>query len=178
MKAILLLLKIVVMLVIGVLVVGLFLPTEWECSRTIIVDGSAAEIEPLVSDLRRWDEWSAWNSREDPSMKITYSGAPSGEGAIEEWTSDKMGAGRLEITQASLEGLEYSLTFKDMPQTINGSFHYAPAGEGTEITWKCWGTSGDMPWDTVMSQVFVPLIGSDFQAGLEGIKGAVEGTAN
>ncbi|MFT7462057.1 MAG: hypothetical protein ACI9EF_000394 [Pseudohongiellaceae bacterium] len=178
MKAIFFLVKALVALVVIVVVVGLFLPSDWECERTIVVSSQPSEIQPLLADLRRWNDWSAWNTTVDPTMINTFSGAESGQGAIQEWTGDELGVGRLEITQASLEGLEYYLTFEGMPQKIYGSFAYAPSAAGTEITWKSWGAAGDMPWDKVMSQVFVPLIGGNLETGLAGIKGMTEGQPN
>lgn len=178
MKALLFLVKAVVVLVIAALIVGLFLPAEWECERTIVVSGQTGEIQPLVADLRRWNDWSAWNTAADPTMETTFSGADTGTGAVREWTGDELGVGRLEITESSLAGIEYFLTFEDMPHKIYGSFEYAAADEGTEITWKSWGDTGDMPWDKVLSQVFVPFIGGDLETGLTGIKGMVEGNAH
>ncbi len=178
MKAIQFLAKAMVVLVIAIVVTGLFLEPEWECERKIVVTGDVSEIQPLVADLRRWNDWSAWNTAIDPTMKTTFSGADAGVGAVEEWAGDEMGVGRLEITAASLEGIEYFLSFEDMPDKIYGSFEYAQSGDGTEITWKSWGASGDMPWDKVISKAFVPLVGSNLETGLTGIKGMVEGNVN
>ena len=54
----------------------------------------------LLVDFHRWTEWSPWEDL-DPDLYRTYSGPPSGVGAVYEWVGNrKAGAGRMEITDA------------------------------------------------------------------------------
>ena len=69
-----------------------------ERSTTVAAPPSA--VYPLLVDFRRWQEWSPWEGV-DPAMRRTYSGAPSGRGAVYAWSGNrKAGQGRMEITDA------------------------------------------------------------------------------
>ena len=56
------------------LAVALFLgfvalrPGHYRVERNVAVSATAADVYAIVSDLRRWDEWSPW-SKLDPAMK-------------------------------------------------------------------------------------------------------------
>lgn len=175
MKLVMMLVKLVAVLAIVVVGVGFFLPADWECSTTVVVDAKPAEIQPLVADLRRWDSWSAWNSEADPTLTYSYSGAPAGQGQVQDWTSEDMGNGHMEITAASAEGMEYFLTFEGMDDTIHGKIWYETEGEGTTVHWDSWGQGDGKPWSNALNQIFVPMITADLEKGLAKLKTKVEG---
>lgn len=89
------------LIVTGVLLIGsLFLPSEYEVTRDIAIDGTPEEIFAQVQDLKTWKVWSPWNPDTYPGMEITYSGAEKGVGAKSAWTDPKNGNGSMEITVA------------------------------------------------------------------------------
>lgn len=175
MKLVMLLVKVLVVLVILVVGIGFFLPADWDTSTTLVIDAQPAAIQPHVADLRQWDEWSAWNSEYDPTVTYTYSGAESGQGQVQEWVGEDLGEGRMEITSATAEGVEYSLTFKDMEGSIHGRIWYEAEGDGTAVHWDSWGEGDGKPWTNALNQVFVPIITSQLDQGLAKLKETVEG---
>ncbi len=69
--------------------------------RRIRIEAPPEAIFPLIQDFRRWTAWSPYEEL-DPNLKRTYSGAPFGVGAIYDWTGNKVGAGRMQITEAAV----------------------------------------------------------------------------
>ena len=89
----------VVVLIAAVLVVAATRPDDFQVQRSIVVKAAPEKILPLITDFRRWSEWSPYEKL-DPAMKRVHAGAPSGVGAVYEWEgSGKAGAGRMEIKE-------------------------------------------------------------------------------
>ena len=76
---------------------GLLLSPQFKVTRSISVNATPQRLYDLVADPRRWKAWSVWNRR-DPAMQITYSGPPSGTGAVWAWQSKSEGDGRITFT--------------------------------------------------------------------------------
>ena len=97
------------LLLVGVLVVlgiAATRPDTFRVARSTSIKAPPEKIFPLINDFRQWPAWSPYESK-DPAMKRTFSGAPTGKGAIYEWDGDKnVGSGRIEIadTTATVEG--------------------------------------------------------------------------
>ena len=76
-------------------------PDTFAVKRVITIKAPPEKIAPLLTDFHQWASWSPWEHL-DPAMKRTFSGAPSGKGAIYEWEGNKdVGKGRMEILDAS-----------------------------------------------------------------------------
>src|SRR5207344_2338967 len=95
------------------------------------------KIFPLISDFHGWGSWSPYEKR-DPAMKRTYSGAPSGKGAVYEWAGNSdVGSGRMEITDASAPSrIVIKLEFMTPFEGHNvAEFTMQPSGDATTVTW-------------------------------------------
>ncbi len=166
-----------------VIVVGALLayaatrPDSFRVERSITVAAPADKIYPLVADFRQWPQWSPWEKL-DPGMQRTLSGAPQGKGAVYAWSgNDKVGAGRMEILDATPpQGLRIKLDFiRPMEGNDLTEFTFTPKGAGaTDVHWVM---SGPSPYLTKLMTVFVSmdsLIGKDFEQGLASLKALAE----
>ena len=63
-------------------------PTSFRVQRAASINAPPEKIFPLLNDLRAFALWSPYEKK-DPAMQRTYSGAPSGKGAVYEWDGDK-----------------------------------------------------------------------------------------
>jgi len=73
-------LAVIGILALAIVGIGLFLPSQFEVSRSARIDAPADKVYDLIADPRHWSKWSAW-SRRDSQMDVTFSGPPFGQGA-------------------------------------------------------------------------------------------------
>jgi uncharacterized protein YndB with AHSA1/START domain len=141
---------------------------EFEVTRDVTIAAPPAAVFDLLVDFHRWIEWSPWEDL-DPNLTRTYSGAPSGTGAVYEWVGNrKAGAGRMEITAAEPPSrLEIALQFiKPFKSSSTTTFLLDERGEGTHVTWRMVGPKTFM---TRVMGVFMSMdkmVGRDFERGL------------
>ena len=110
-------------------------------------------------------------------MKRTFSGPPSGKGAIYEWDGNKnVGRGRMEImgstppSNVTLD-LDFVKPFEAHNTVV---FTLAPQGDSTIVTWVMHGPASLM---SKVMQVFInmdKMVGTDFEAGLANLKALAE----
>ncbi len=167
---------VVVVLIVGVLVVAAMRPNDFSVQRSVSIQALPEKIFPMIDDFRQWPAWSPWEKL-DPTMKRTLSGAASGVGAIYAWDgSGKVGAGRMEIKEATLPSkigiqLDFIKPFEGHNIT---EFTLAPSGLATEVTWRM---HGPAPFVSKLMGLFFnmdTMIGKDFEAGLANLKAAAE----
>ena len=118
--------------------------------------------------------------QQDPSVVTSLSDKTTGVGAKQSWTSSKAGDGEVEFTECDENtGIAYDMTFimKDKRAPAKASIRYAPAGDGTEVTWSMEGDLASM-MPPVMRGLMKPLmcgmIGKNFARGLVSLKEKVE----
>src|SRR3974390_3251596 len=74
---------------------------SFRIERSAQIKAPPEKIFALINDLHRWTAWSPWE-KIDPRLKRSYTGAASGMGAAYAWEGNsKVGAGRMEITDAT-----------------------------------------------------------------------------
>jgi uncharacterized protein YndB with AHSA1/START domain len=160
----------------GLLLFASTRPDEFRVQRSAVVKAPPEKIYPLIVDLKGWQAWSPWEKK-DPAMKRTYSGPAQGLGAAYAWEGNKdVGAGRMEITEATPSSkVVFKLEFlKPFEATNTATFTLQPAGEGTTVTWVMDGKANIL--SKVMGILFDmdKMIGKDFEAGLESIRAVAE----
>lgn len=160
---------------VAVLAVGGWLMgSDFHVTRSVLVKAPPEKIYPLVADPRGWKQWSVWNQR-DPAMAITYSGPPSGVGAVWEWRSATEGDGRMTFTRAEAPGLlGYELYFPDFGTTSRGELRFVPEGGDTRVTWTMDGNMGRNPLFSWIALFADGMVGKDFEGGLAGLKAVAE----
>jgi len=151
-------------------------PDSYTVSRSTTIKAPPEKIAALIGDFHNWERWSPWEHL-DPAMQRSFTGAPSGTGAVYSWQGDsKVGAGRMEITRMTpAQAVEIKLDFKKPLESNNVTeFTLQPQGAQTVLTWNM---SGPMPFVSKVMTVFKSMdaiIGKDFEKGLANLKEVAE----
>lgn len=166
----------VVLLVAALLVFASTRPDTLRVQRAANINAPPEKIFALINDLHGWDAWSPYEKR-DPAMKRTYSGSAQGKGAVYAWDGNReVGKGRIEIMESSPPS---RVTMNlDMIEPIEAhnivEFTLEPAGGSTKVTWVM---RGALSYLSKVMGLFINMdrmVGQDFEAGLSGLKAAVE----
>jgi hypothetical protein len=151
-------------------------PDSFRVERSIAIQADQSKVYALLNDFHHFASWSPWQSL-DPAMKVTHSGAASGQGAIYEWSgNDAVGVGRMEILKTVPNtSVTVKLDFLK-PFEAHNTTEYTLAGTGgtTTVTWAMFGPS---PYISKLMGVFVSMdsmIGKDFERGLANLKAVAE----
>ena len=163
-----------------VLILAATKPDTFSVRRAATVKAPPEKIFSLINDFHQWGTWSPWENK-DPAMKRSYSGAPSGKGAIYAWDGNKnVGSGRMEILDASQPSkivikLDF---FKPFEAHNTAEFTMLPQGDAsnaaTDINWQM---HGPAPFMSKVMQVFMNvdrMVGKDFEIGLANLKRLTE----
>ena len=151
-------------------------PAVFRVERSTSIEAPPEKIFALFSDFHQWPDWSPWEKL-DPAMTRTHSGAASGVGAIYAWDGNKkVGAGRMEITDAQAPSrvtikLDFLRPF-EAHNTINLTAE--PSGSSTIVRWVM---QGPNTWMTRVMGVFTSMdkmVGKDFEEGLSNLKRLAE----
>jgi uncharacterized protein YndB with AHSA1/START domain len=151
-------------------------PDTIQVQRTTSIQAPPEKIFAHLDDFHRWSAWSPYEQL-DPTMKKTYSGPANGNGAVYEWDgNDKVGAGRMEITDSSPSSkVVIKLDFIKPFEGHNvAEFTLVPQGDGTTVTWAMHGPS---PYLMKLMCIFInvdEMIGKDFETGLSNLKALAE----
>jgi uncharacterized protein YndB with AHSA1/START domain len=168
---------VLVVLIAGVLIFAAFRPDTLRVERRATIEAAPEVVYPLIGDFRQWPQWSPWEEL-DPNMSRTLSGAPSGRGAVYEWSGNRdVGRGRMEITDVvPPSSVTIALDFFEPWEAHNlTEFRLAPEGDGTALTWTMEGPS---PYMMKLMGIFMNMdrmIGGDFERGLAKLKTVAEG---
>ena len=166
----------VAIVVIGVLAYAATLPDTFRVQRTVSIKAPPERIFPFINNLKTMNEWNPF-AKQDPTIRITYSGPAGGKGAANDWDSDgRAGQGRLEITDSAPPS---QVTMRlDMIKPMEGHntivFALQPQADGTNVTWSMTGTC---PYIAKVIQVFLSMdrmIGGEFEKGLADLKAMAE----
>ena len=167
---------VVVVLIAALLVFAATKPDTFRVERAASIKAPPEKVFALINDLHSWGAWSPWE-KVDPEMKRTHSGAASGNGAVYAWEGhNKVGAGRMEITEASPPSkIVIKLDFiKPLEGHNFAEFTLEPRGDSTNVTWAMHGPS------TYISKVIGiffsmdSMIGTQFETGLANLKAITE----
>ena len=159
-----------------ILVLAATKPDTFRVQRATTIEAPPENIFPLIADFHAWRGWSPWEGR-DPDLQRTYSGAPSGKGAVYAWAGNKnVGSGRMEILDAREPAkVVIQLDFLKPFEAHNiAEFTVAPQGDQTSVTWLMHGPS---PFMARIMHVFMnmdAMVGKDFEAGLANLKRIAE----
>jgi uncharacterized protein YndB with AHSA1/START domain len=163
-------------LIAVVLILALTKPDTFRVGRTTSIKAPPEKIFPLLNDFQSWSAWSPYEKK-DPAMKRTFSGPPSGKGAVYEWDGNKnVGQGRMEITGSTPPSnvtldLDFVKPFEAHNTVV---FTLTPQGDSTTVTWTMQGPANFI---SKVMQVFInmdKMVGTDFEAGLANLKALAE----
>ena len=151
-------------------------PNTFRHERTIHINASPSKIYPLITDFHNWAGWSPWEKL-DPAMKKTYTGSATGKGAVYEWEgNNKVGAGRMEITDAHEPSkVVIDLNFlKPFKAHNTAEFTIDSKGDSADVTWAMYGNTLFMMKVMSLFMDMEKMIGKDFETGLAGMKAIAE----
>lgn len=171
-----------ILLVLAIAIGGLLLyastkPDDFAYTRSATISAPAERIFPLIADFHQWRAWSPYENK-DPQMTRTLSGAPSGVGAIYEWSGDKnVGQGRMEIVESTppsrvLIKLDF---FKPFKANNMAEFTITPSSGGSRVVWTMRGRANLMSKVMGVIMDLDKMIGKDFEIGLANLKRIAEG---
>jgi uncharacterized protein YndB with AHSA1/START domain len=165
----------IVALLVVVVLVSFALPRHPAVTRTVEIKAPPSAVFPLVSDLRRFNEWSPWFER-DPAAKYTFTGPVDGVGQTMNWVSDKpdVGSGKQTVTRIEPDReVGMALDFGDQG-VAEATVMLEPAGDGTRVTWGFSADTGFNPVMRYMGLMFDGWVGPDYEKGLARLKTLAE----
>jgi hypothetical protein len=144
--------------------------------RSTQINAPAATVHDLISDYRRWVDWSPWEGI-DPNLERTYSGADAGVGAKYAWVGNKkVGSGNMETTSDEPHRIELRLEFTAPWKAVNSTvFDLAETGGVTLVTWTMTGKHEGLRGLLMRLMPMDKFVGKDFEKGLAQLKGLAEG---
>lgn len=166
----------VLLLVVVICGIAATKPDTFSLERSTEIAAPPEKVFAHVNDFHMWDAWSPW-AKMDPDMKVTHSGAPSGVGAVYDWTGNSsMGSGRMEIVRATPGSqLDIKLDFLKPIEAHNMAvFTFTPTNGGTNVKWSM---SGENNMLSKVMAVFISMdkmVGPDFEKGLAQLKAVSE----
>ena len=167
---------VIVVAVVAVLGFAATRPDSFRVQREIDIKAPPDKVFALIDDFHHWTMWSPWEKL-DPTMKRAYGGPASGKGANYAWEgSSKVGAGRMEIVDAtSPNRVQIQLDFlKPFEAHNTAEFTLKPMGDVTHVTWAMYGPS---PFISKVMGLFFSMdavVGKDFETGLANLKSAAQ----
>jgi hypothetical protein len=155
-----------VILVVLVIVISMQ-PSDFRISRSAAIAAPPATVFAQVNELRNWEAWSPW-AKMDPGMKQTYEGPPAGTGAISKWSGDKVGEGKMTITESKPDELvRIKLEFiTPMAATNDVQFDFKPQGNETLVTWTMSGKNNFVHKAFGLFMDMEKMLGGQFEQGL------------
>jgi uncharacterized protein YndB with AHSA1/START domain len=151
-------------------------PETFRIARSATIKAPAEKIYPLMSDFRRGMEWSPYEKK-DPNMKRTFSGPASGKGAVYDFDGNsEVGAGRLEITDATPPSRVVLRLDMVKPFAASNTIEYSilPKGDGSEVTWAMHGQQPLLARVMCLFFNMDKMVGTDFEQGLANLKTIAE----
>ena len=151
-------------------------PSQFRIERSAVMAASPSAVFAQVNDFHNWQAWSPW-AKLDPAAKNSYSGAPSGPGAVFSWDGNKdVGAGSMTVTESKPDEriairLDFEKPFKD---TSMAEFTFKPQGNETLVTWSMSGESKFIEKAVCLFMDMDQMVGGQFEKGLASIKAIVE----
>ncbi|RAJ05296.1 polyketide cyclase/dehydrase/lipid transport protein [Chitinophaga skermanii] len=171
MQALYILLGAVLLIILGLVIFSLFLPSLIRVERSRTIKAPIETLFEQVNDLKNWPTWSPWFGL-DPNMQTTFGEKTSGAGAFYRWHSQQkhVGSGSVTIN----ESRPYELITCDIHfegRGINKStFRFEPGTPGVKITWTFEMNTGLHPIKKLFGRLMDKYVGPDFEKGLRKIE--------
>jgi effector-binding domain-containing protein len=181
MKIIKNILKWLLILIVLIVVVSFFLPSQVHVQRSIVIKAPADLVFGQINDLKIWQKWMPWGKK-DTSMKTVYEANTMGLGAKYSWTSKQMGNGTMEITASiPADSIQTTMHFEGMGKSY-GAFKFAKDSGGLKVTWSMDSKGEEVPFLFKVPHKYFNLfmdkmIGPDFESGLKDLKALAEAEA-
>ncbi len=154
-------------------VIGLFLPSDFKAERSAVIDAPQDELFEQINDVKNWNNWNAWN-KIDSNWKVTYSDNTIGEGASYSWKSEdkNVGNGKVIITKSeAMSIVEGTMEFEGMdPAKIYHTLEPQDGG-GVKVTF---GINSDVGGNIFLKYMFNmfgdKMVGDNYEKSLKDLE--------
>ncbi|HEY4977718.1 MAG TPA: SRPBCC family protein [Candidatus Acidoferrum sp.] len=167
---------VIVVLIAAILIFAANKPNTFRIQRSILIQAPPDKVFVLIDILHNWSRWAP-QDREDRAHNRTFSGAPSGTGAISNWGGKgSSGKGRMLISESAPPSkITIQVDFEKPFAAHNiNEFVLEPAGEQTNVTWTMHGPN---LFIMKLMSVFANMdkaMGKHFEDGLQNLKAVAE----
>lgn len=150
------------------LISAYLLPQHAKIERTEQIEASPKIVFSQVNDLHNWEKWSKWHII-DTDLKTEFNNHGGGQGAGVIWKSnfDKIGTGKLTITESiPYDSIVCVLQFPEKrPATMK--FLFEENGEKTSLKWILTCDVGFNPFARWTGLLKNKIVGPDLKEGLD-----------
>ena len=154
---------------------GFLLPARQTVTRHITTTAPPAQWFPHLATLKRWPEWTAWNTNRFPDLTLRFEGPDTGVGATMIAAGQSSGDGTVRITDADpARGIAYVLDFNHGTQIFDGAFRGTNTPGGFLVTWTLDADLGGNPVKRWVGLALGSLMGGDMEQGLANLKRELE----
>ena len=155
-------------LILIALILGVVGPKTYDVHRTAVVSGTPEQLWPLVSSLKKMQEWSPW-AEKDPAMTTEYSGTDGTVGSSISWSgNDDVGKGSQTISVLEpTSKVETTLHFLEPMSGEATSYTFLKdTTDGTLVIWGLKGENGFVGkiFGSIMNMD--KMMAPDFERGL------------
>ncbi len=156
-------------LAVVLLIGNYFLPNDFSVTRSLVIDAPITTVFNEVNDLKRWEEWSAWQAS-DPSIKVKYGSISEGVNGSYSWKGEKTGAGTLTIKSAQPNREIRTIIDFGEERFGHGTWTFEETDEGTVVTWTFYAEIGHTPYLRYLMHWGSKDVGESLQEGLDRLR--------
>jgi len=168
----------VLLLIVAVLVVAAFVPSEFLVVREVKINKPKSEVYDYTKLLKNQDNFSVW-SKIDLNMKKEFKGVDGTVGFVSAWESENpdVGKGEQEIIAID-EGnrIDYELRFLEPFESTSPAYMIFNSVDSNTTSVQ-WAFDGEMPYPMNLMLLFVNMeeeLGKDLSGGLTNLKEILE----
>jgi hypothetical protein len=161
---------------VAIILVGFFIPTKFNFSRSVEIRAERKQVFHLINNLEQWQKWSAWSQDNDPKISLTYGDTQEGRGAIMRWKGRKMGNGEIEIKQSDpYKELQMTALFNKGVFRMDFHFLIEEISGISKVTWKVSGRTRRGSMAKILGRLIPKWMGKDIATSLNILKHLLEG---
>lgn len=117
--------------VVAIAVILMIIPEEFHAEKSIVVNGSKAEVAAFVKDFDEYNKWNPW-FRIDSTMTSKV------EGKVYSWACENpnVGTGTQTLVFESEDSIAHEISFTSpMESSANAYFTFQEVEGGTKVSW-------------------------------------------
>jgi uncharacterized protein YndB with AHSA1/START domain len=143
-------------------------PDHFRVERNAHVGAPPDTVYAWINDLHRFEEWDPYRFEPAPGESKSFDGPAAGPGASFSWSSEKVGVGRMTITESQPgQRVVLRLDFvKPMETTNQAVFTLTPENGGTRVSWSMEGDNNVLSKAISLFFDMDAMLGKDFEKGL------------
>jgi hypothetical protein len=159
-------------------IAGAVFPRRVTARASIWIARARDDVYPLLADFETgWTQWSPYGSARDPTVVLTYDGPRQGVGAVQRWTSKRMGTGSMRMIRADpASGVGYVLSLEFLGAAVHGeaALDFTPTSDGSTVTWSSTMDLSSSRLLRTLGRVVRAGMRDAFAQGLAALKNAAE----